>query len=450
MSRDMSSFKEVIKSNISGVNTFFAGIRRVFFGRMRYLLLKDFIMLRRDIGGIILMFVMPIVLVVLMANLQESTFNVVKGVKIPLFLVNNDVDELGSAIEREIESSGVFEITRGEGSSVSEMEMKISASEYLLGIFIPKGATQKIKGNVQRYVLSAFNGIEKAPLKEDVKLTIMVDPTANGSFYALIMSTIQEKAQKVQFAFIMKEITSQVNDISPVVISADNFSGEQFTVDAKFAIPQESNIVPNAVQHNIPAWSLFAIFFIVVSLASNIIKEREGGSFTRLLTMPCTYTEYLLSKAIIYLVVALLQFAIMLLIGFYLIPYIGLPALEPGHSLFALIFMALSAAVAAIGYGIAIGNIARTNQQASVFGAVSVVIFAAVGGIWIPIFIMSPLMQFISRFSPLNWGMSGFYQIFLKDEGLLSVLPYGGALLLFGAICFIAALLYKSRCSHYS
>ncbi len=430
----MSKFKTSEKSSFTDIAY-----------RMKYLLLKDFILLKRDIGGIILMFVMPIVLVVLMANLQESTFNVVKGVKIPLLLINNDAGELGSAIEREIESSGIFEITRGEGSAVSDMEIKISVSEYLLGIFIPEEATEMIKGNVQRYVVSAFNGIERAPFKEDVKLTIVVDPTANGSFYSLIMSTIQEKAQKVQFDFIMNEITSQVNDLSPVVISADNFSGEQFTVDAKFAIPDESNIVPNAVQHNIPAWSLFAVFFIVVSLAGNIIKERESGSFTRLLTMPCTYVEYLLSKALMYMIVALLQFAIMLLIGIYLIPYIGLPALETGHSISALIFMALSAAVAAIGYGIAIGNIARTHQQASVFGAVSVVIFAAIGGIWIPIFIMSPLMQIISKLSPLNWGMSGFYQIFLRDEGLISVLPYGGALLLFGVICFIAALLYKNK-----
>ncbi len=418
--------------------------------RLRHLLIKDFLMLRRDVGGIVLMFVMPIALVLLMTNLQESTFNVVKGVKIPLLLVNNDSGELGAAIEREVSNSGIFGMVRESGGLAADMEKRVSASEYLLGIYIPEGATEKIKGNVERFVLTAFNGIEKAPFKDDVLISIVVDPTANGSFYNMVMTTIRERAQKVQFDFIMKEITSQVNNISPVVVSADNFSGEQFTIESKYAIPDSSKIVPNAVQHNIPAWSLFAVFFIVISLSGNIIKERESGSFTRLLTMPCSYTEYLLSKSIIYLTVTLVQFAVMLLIGIYLIPYIGLPALEPGHSIFALIFMALSASVAAIGYGIAIGNIARTNQQASVFGAVSVVIFAAIGGIWIPIFIMSPLMQIISRLSPLNWGMSGFYNIFLRDEGLLSVIPYGGALLLFGVLCFIGALLYKRESSEYS
>ena len=51
--------------------------------RLKYLLYKDFIMLFRDIGGIILMFIMPAILVVLMATLQDTTLNVVKGVEIP-------------------------------------------------------------------------------------------------------------------------------------------------------------------------------------------------------------------------------------------------------------------------------------------------------------------------------------------------------------------------------
>jgi len=420
------------------------------FNKIKHLLIKDFLMLRRDVAGVILMFIMPVVLVILMANLQESTFNIVKGVKIPLLFVNNDSGELGAAIEKEVENSGVFVINKESGGVAADMEKRITASEYLLGIYIPEGATEKIRGNVERFVLTAFNGIDKVPFKDEVKITILVDPTSNGSFYNLVMSTIRERTQKVQFDFIMKEITSQVNAISPVVISSENFSGEQFTIDAKYAIPDNSNIVPNAVQHNIPAWSLFAVFFIVVSLSGNIIKERESGSFTRLLTMPCSYSEYLLSKAIIYLMVTMLQFSVMLIIGVYLIPYVGLPALEPGNSFSALLFMALSASVAAIGYGIAIGNIAKTYQQASVFGAVSVVIFAAIGGVWIPIFIMSPLMQIISKLSPLNWGMSGFYNIFLRDEGLLSVIPYGGALLLFGTLCFIVALLFKRKSRQYS
>ena len=416
--------------------------------RLKYLLYKDFIMLFRDIGGIILMFIMPAILVVLMATLQDTTLNVVKGVDIPLLFVNNDNGALGNAVFKEVKNSGLFKIStevEGKVPTREEMENLISSSKYLLGIYIPEGSTDKIKGNVQRYVVSAFNGIDKPPFKEDVTLSILVDPTAKGYFFTVLMGTLREKAQNVQFEFIMKEITKQVNEISPVVVSPTNFSGEQFIIDAKFARKGKSEIAPNSVQHNVPAWSLFAIFFIVISLSGSIIKEREAGSFTRLLTMPCSYAEYLLSKSITYLMVALLQFALMLIIGVYLLPLFGLPSLELGHSYFALFFMGFSAAVSAIGYGVAIGNIARTHQQASVFGAVSVVLLAAIGGVWIPVFLMSPEMQIISKLSPLNWGMSGFYSLFLRDEGIMSILPESGAMLLFGAGCFFLALLYNRK-----
>ena len=415
--------------------------------RLKYLLYKDFIMLGRDFAGIILMFIMPIALVILMANLQDSTLNAVKGTKIQLLLVNKDKGELGEAIVKEIVSTGLFQIeTDGVESinSPADMEKRISPAENLLGIFIPENSTEMIRGNVQRFVVSAFNGVQKEPFRDEIKLSIILDPQAKGSFYTVLMSTLRERAQKVQFEYILKEITNQVNTISPVIVSTGNFSGEQFTIDARFATRTGSNIVPNSVQHNVPAWSLFAIFFIVVSLSGNIIKEREGGSFTRLLTMPCTYAEYLMSKGITYLSVALIQFGVMLLIGVYVLPLTGLPSLELGQSLFSLFFVGFASAVAAIGYGIAIGNVASTSQQASVFGAVSVVIMAAVGGVWIPQFLMSPHMQIISMLSPMNWGMSGFYSLFLRDEGFLAILPEGLALIAFGFACFMIAL-YSRR-----
>lgn len=421
--------------------------------RIKYLLYKDFLMLKRDLGGIILMFLMPVLLVILMANLQDSTLNFVKGNKIPLLLVNRDKGELGAAVVKEIESSGLFEIESDTADSYltpTSMESRISPGDNMIGIFIPEDATKRIRGNVQKYVVSAFNGIDEVPVDNIVDITVLVDPAAKGSFHSVLMSTLRERSQKVQFEYIMREISQQVNDISPVAVNTAHFSGEQFVIEDKFVTREGSNIMPNSVQHNVPAWSLFAIFFIVVSLAGNIIKEREGGSFTRLLTMPCSYAEYLISKAAVYLIVALIQFTLMLLIGVYVLPCTGLPALELGHSVTALFFVGFAVAVAAIGYGIAIGNIARTHQQASVFGAVSVVILAAVGGVWIPLFLMSPQMQLISKLSPMNWGMSGFYSLFLRDEGFLSVLPEGLALLTFGILCFTVALYTRRKKRIYS
>ena len=44
----------------------------------------------------------------------------------------------------------------------------------------------------------------------------------------------------------------------------------------------EKELIPNSVQHNVPAWTLFAIFFIIVPLSINIVKEKSQGTFVRL------------------------------------------------------------------------------------------------------------------------------------------------------------------------
>lgn len=416
--------------------------------RFLYLLYKDYLLLVRDVAGLLLMFLMPILLVILMSSLQDSTFNVINDVHVPLLLVNRDEGELGNAIDKEITKSGIFKIKReidGHTPTLKEVEKAVATSDFLLGIYLPENTTEKIKANVSKYVVCAFNGIEKLPPMEAVDLSIFIDPTARSSFYSVVMSTIRERAQKVQFEYILKEITKEVNRLSPIPISSNQFTGDQVNIKIQFAKLEGNKIVPNSVQHNVPAWTLFAIFFIVISLSGSIIKEREEGSFTRLLTMPCSYQEYLLSKAVIYIIVGLLQFAIMILIGIYVLPLFGLESLKLGSSITALFLLALSASIAAIGFGLCIGNISTTNQQSAVFGSISVVIMAAVGGVWVPIFLMSPTMQIISKLSPMNWGLTGFYGLFLKDEGLMAILPESFALILFGTICFIFAVLYNNK-----
>lgn len=416
--------------------------------RFLYLLYKDYLLLVRDVAGLLLMFLMPILLVILMSSLQDSTFNVVNDVHVPLLLVNKDKGELGNAIDKEITRSGIFKIKReinGHSPTLEEVEKAVATSDFLLGIYLPENTTEKIKTNVSKYVVCAFNGIEKLPPLEAVDLSIFIDPTARSSFYSVIMSTVRERAQKVQFEFVLKEITKEVNRLSPIPISTNQFTGDQVNIKAQFAKLEGNKIVPNSVQHNVPAWTLFAIFFIVISLSGSIIKEREDGSFTRLLTMPCTYQEYLLSKATIYIIVGLLQFAVMILIGIFILPLFGLESLKLGSSIPALFLLALSASIAAIGFGLCIGNIATTNQQSAVFGSISVVIMAAVGGVWVPIFLMTETMQTISKLSPMNWGLSGFYSLFLRDEGFWAILPECGALILFGITCFVVAILYNHR-----
>jgi len=119
--------------------------------------------------------------------------------------------------------------------------------------------------------------------------------------------------------------------------------------------------------------------------------------------------------------------------------------LELGSAPLALLVVAISAALAACGYGILVGVLARSYDQASTFGAVSVVIAAAMGGVMVPVYVMPRAMQDLSVVSPLGWGLDAFLEIFVRDGDVASVLPRVAALGVFFLICIVAASLILRR-----
>jgi ABC-2 type transport system permease protein len=105
--------------------------------------------------------------------------------------------------------------------------------------------------------------------------------------------------------------------------------------------------------------------------------------------------------------------------------------------------MAIVSSLAALGYGILVGTIARTHQQAAAFGSVSVVILAALGGLWVPVYFFTDTMKEIASFSPLNWAHKGFLDIFLRGSSIVEIFPEIFKLLLFFVITVCIAGIYR-------
>jgi ABC-2 type transport system permease protein len=402
----------------------------------------------RDKAGLCMMFLMPTLLAVVMTCLQDSTFKSVLESRVPLLLLNRDCDSLGITIEREIEGCGIFTVSRdidGKPAGKEDLIRAVSRGDFMIGIVIPENATENIRRNVKRYVMSAFNGQDLSLQSDSVQVDIYIDPVTKTSFRNTLMSTLREYAGRTETDFIFREITSEVNKLSPIPIANIQPASKQVTFREQYAMLDKRKTLPNSVQHNIPAWSIFAIFFIAVSLSGNIIKEREEGSFTRLQTMPCPYYMYLLSKIVAYMLVCLLQYTLIFLVGIYFLPVLGLPALALDGNYPALLLAGMCFALAPVGYGIAIGKMATSHQQAAIFASVSVVIMAAIGGIWIPVFVMPHTMQVLSAVSPLNWGLEGFYDILIRDAGASTIFLRCLSSIVFFILCIAAAIIYNKK-----
>mgnify|MGYP003753011877 FL=1 len=151
-------------------------------------------------------------------------------------------------------------------------------------------------------------------------------------------------------------------------------------------------------------------------------------------------------KFIFYLFVCLLQLVSMIGVGLYVMPLIGLSKLVLGTNGLGVVLTGLAVSMAATGYGLLIAVYFRTPQQALSFGSISVVILAALGGVWVPTFAMPQIMQSVSPYSPLNWGLEAFNDLFLRNASTSVIFPDLVKLICFSLVTLAASvLIHKSR-----
>jgi ABC-2 type transport system permease protein len=75
----------------------------------------------------------------------------------------------------------------------------------------------------------------------------------------------------------------------------------------------------------------------------------------------------------------------------------------------------------AASFAIMIGVFAKTQEQSNGIGAVTIVLFAAIGGLLVPAFAMPQSMQGLMRVSPLHWCLEAFYGLFLEGGKLKDI-----------------------------
>jgi len=413
--------------------------------KLLYCISKEFKVFTRDRAAMAVTFLMPMALVFIVTVIQDSTFKSVNETSVPLLFVDQDKDSIAIKLEKALGETKFFKLEKKE---ISEEETKtlVAEGKFLIGIIIPKGASEQLREKSKKRISELFpeDSIKSAQNESGVQLKLFFDPVTKESFKTSISGAIDRIVSGIEMQSMMSALGEELKDISP--------EGKKPVMENKPIVQtvQEyaggnTSIVPNSVQHNVPAWTMFAMFFICIPLASNIIREREDGSAFRLLTMPGSYLNVLLGKISLYLMVNLLQFALMILMGLYILPMMGLPRLDTGGNFITLFIIAISAAFAATGYGLLIGTIANSQDQASMFGAISVVILAAIGGVWIPTFVMPEVMRAISKVSPLNWGLEAFYGVFLRGSGLSGILVHIIKLLVFFLLCVSASFYYQTN-----
>ena len=417
---------------------------------------KEILLLIRDMVGLSILFLMPMALIFVMTLIQDSAFKTMNEKGIPIVFVNSDKDSLGILIEQGLRNNALcsFHDSIDGKPATADLALKaVGEGKFLVGIIIPKGATEAIRKNVTELVSETLNTeeptVEKTtPLKDSVEISILIDPVAKKSFLLSVTSNLREFISEIKTKIMFQTFSDQIEEVIPGKSSTPKNAynkSQIITYKEIYASKSEDKIVPNAVQHNVPAWTIFAMFFIAIPLSGSILKEKNEGSAFRLHTMPTPFLLLVNGKIIVYVMVCLIQFTLMLSVGQLFLPMLGLPALVLGNSLMGIFILTLATAFAATGYGVLVGTLAATEHQAAIMGSLSILLLSALGGIWVPSYVMPEMMRNISTWSPLNWSLEGFYKLFLRGGHITDILLDAFKLMVFFFATMAISYLYNRK-----
>lgn len=379
---------------------------------------KEALLLSRDWHALGLLFVMPAVFIIIMSLALQDRFGAEQGV----------------------EFAGQIQIQK-DSPEARALREALERSPHLA----LQETNTPLRANTQLYRIT-FTA-ELAPSLEASSLApgivLRFAPELGARERSLIRAAVEQAAGRMRATAIAAELGHDREYAEREFLLSHLILTQTSTAD-------DSQPMPTAVQQNVPAWLIFAMFFIAIPLSTAIIEERQQRTLMRLRTMGVSVWLIYGAKILPYFAINLLQLLLMLALGIWLLPLLGGQALKlPAQQTPALLTMGACTSLAALSVASVIAACARTTEQASIASAASNLLLAALGGVMVPVFMMPPTLQALAELSPMQWALSGFIELLVREGGWTHIAAPALKLLgLAAGLFFIATLLIKRSSRH--
>jgi ABC-2 type transport system permease protein len=377
---------------------------------------KESLLLIRDWHALLLLFAMPAAFILVMSLALEGRFDARGKVGATWVWVDEDDSALSRDLLARLESGGAFRRVQPTG----DVEAALRSGRVQFRLRVPKGWSDPRR--------------QAAP----PKLELSVAPDTEAALRELFRAEIAARYGELRRAQALDRLRRSVGRLDPK-LEALFAAGTPDAVLELRGVQERGAPLPSAVQQNVPAWLLFAMFFISVPLSTTWIQERQQGTLLRLRSLGIGPATLLAGKLLPYGVVNLCQAATMLGVGVWAVPALGGRRLDLGVEPGALLAVIGLASFAAVAWGLMVANWAGSAEQATVFSGVANLLMGAVGGVMVPRFIMPAVLQKASEASPMAWGLDAFLDVLLRRGGLELAAPQLWRLGLFGLGCLLLA-----------
>jgi ABC-type multidrug transport system, permease component len=325
----------------------------------------------------------------------------------------------GFAITTEIQNTSFAVFDQSQSVASHQIVEKLSGSPYF-----------SLYGN-----LNAFHEIEESFRQGRIKLAVVMPSDFNSE----LQRTGTGKIQLLTDA-------SDPNEASTITAYAQQIIQQYRQSLFKgggipYSIQVETKMLYNpqlkSAYNFVPGIMGLILMLICAMMTSiSIVREKEQGTMEVLLVSPVKPIFVVLSKAIPYLLIAMLDVVSILLISFFLlqVPIAGNIAL--------ILFLSILFTLSALSLGILISSVVNTQQAAILISGAGLLLpTMLLSGLVFPIENMPEILQLISNIIPAKWFILAIKDLMIKGLGFAEI--WDELLILLGMTLFLLAVSIK-------
>jgi ABC-2 type transport system permease protein len=372
------------------------------FKRLRALIYKETVQILRDRRTLSLLFLLPAIELFLFAYAVSLTVT-----HLPTALVDQSKDVSSREFTLALSNSSYFDF-KLELQSEQQVIDAINAGTVKAGVVIPPNFAENIacgKGNA----------------------LIILDGSDNFSVTSgyNAASAIAQKYSLQLTAQTLQRFGSDGSDILPITTSTRVLYNPDIR-DLVFILP---GLVALIIQNIIVAYSALAV-----------VRERETGTLEQLISTPARPIELIIGKLIPATIVVILDMVFVLVLGVF---WFGVPI---KGSIFNLAILSLLFILSAMGLGLLISSVAKTQKQAQQLSAFVNVLTMLLTGFIFPRTTMPLWTRIVGDVIPVTYYLRIIRGIVTKGVGLTYLGTDTLALIIYSGLALLTiALISKKR-----
>jgi ABC-2 type transport system permease protein len=377
---------------------------------------KDLRILARDSGLLIQLFLLPLVFVIGF-TLVFSASNGDDVITLPVVNRDGNSSTVQDLVEG-LNGSGALEVQLMEESDAMS---QVEAGDIMRVLTIPAGFSADLAAG-KRATLELVNnpdaGVEQSAAVREVINGVAQDLSLETqlieAFHQMdqMMGLASEEYQVFTAPRIEAQAKSQFerSRTTPLISVSEQMPtslvGEQDKLGSQTAVA---------------GFIVLFVFLTAQATAQSVYDEKKVGSFRRLLTAPLSRVELMVGKIIPNFIVTLAQIVIIFAAAVWILPLIGMDRLSLGEDPLAVVTLSLVLALCSTSLGVLIAALARTEGQIGGLSNVGLWVMGALGGAFMPTFLMGDFLSMVGKLVPHGWATEAFYDLLLRGKVLADI-----------------------------